>query len=143
MKKLKIKKEKSINLESYLDLYEKFLNLPGWGKEKHQLFDAIEQYLSKHEVRIKRVKPNSKHNLCDRTHSFTIFKVPSNQLGKLYSYRDELVLVRCTSYTQGGWSQYLNEIYRFEGSVTNQELDAIKKRFGHWFILNNSEVDFN
>jgi hypothetical protein len=135
MKKLKIKKEKSINLEVFLDLYEKFISVTNWSKEKHQRFDEVNEYLSKHEVRIKRVKPHSKYNLCEGTNSFTILKVPSDQLGSLFKFRDEWVLVRCTSYTQGGWSQYSNEVYRFEGSFTFEELEAIKKRFGHWFIL--------
>ncbi len=134
MKKLKIKKEKSIDLEGFLDLYEKFISVTNWSKEKHQRFDEVNEYLSKHEVRIKRVKPHSKYNLCEGTNSFTILKVPSDQLGSLYKFRDEWVLVRCTSYKQGGWSQYSNEVYRLTSPFDLNDMDLIKKRFGDYFV---------
>lgn len=140
MKKLKIKKEKSINLESFLDIYEPFIKIPNWTKEKHERFEEVESFLSKYEMDSKVVRPTSKYNLCKGIHSFTILKVSSNQLGKLYNFRNEWILVRCAKYVR--W-QNLNKFYRLDVSPTNEELEAIKKRFGHWFILNNTIVDFN
>ena len=127
-------RKKSLNLEVFLDLYEKFTNIPKWTKEKHERFNKVQQYLTKHQVVNIRVKPNSKYNHCARSHSFTILKVPNDQLGNLYRLRNEWVLIRCVSQVQSGWSQYFNEVYHLPCSVDLSKRSTIKQRFRNYFI---------
>jgi hypothetical protein len=127
-------RKKSINLEVFLDLYEEFTNIPTWTKEKHERFDEVQQYLTKHQVVTIRVKPNSKYNHCEGSHSFTIMKVPNDQLGKLYRLRKEWVLIRCDSYVQSGWSQYFNEVYHLDSPFDLSKRRSIENRFGDYFI---------
>ena len=127
--------KKSINLEVFLNLYEKFINIPSWTKDKHKKFDEVKQYLNKHQVVLVRVKRHSKYNHCEGNHSFTIIKVPNDQLGNLYRLRNKWVLIRCDSYVQGGWSQYSNEVYHLDRPFDLSKTSSIVKRFKYSFIV--------
>ena len=127
--------KKSINLEVFLNLYEKFINIPSWTKDKHKKFDEVKQYLNKYKVVVIRVKPHSKYNHCKGNHSFTIINVPYNQLGKLYQFRNKWVLIRCDSYVDGGWSQYYNEVYQLDRPFDLSKTSSIEKRFEYSFIV--------
>jgi hypothetical protein len=127
-------RKKSINLEVFLDLYERFTAIATWTKEKHERFDEVQQYLRKHKVVTIRVKPHSKYNHCEGTHSFTIIRVPNDQLGNLYRLRNEWVLIRCVSDVQSGWSQYFNEVYLLDSPLDLSKRSTIEKRFRNYFI---------
>lgn len=129
-----MRKKKSIDLKTFLDLYEKFTNVRTWTKEKHERFRDVEQYLTMHQVITIRVKPNSKYNYCKRTHSFRILKVPNDQLGHLFLLRNEWVLIICDSFPQSGWSQYVNKVYHLAIPFDENERSSIVKRFGNFFV---------
>ena len=127
-------KKQSIDLKTFLDLYEKFTTVETWTKEKHKRFQDVENYLNIHKVVSIRVKPNSKYSHCKRAHSFKILKVPNNQLGKLSLLRNEWVLIICNSFNKGGWSQYINNAYQLAIPFDETEKEAINKRFKNLFI---------
>jgi hypothetical protein len=129
-----MRKKKSIDLEIFLNLYEKFTNIPTWTKEKHERFAEVEKYLTMHKVVTFTVKPNSKYNYCAGTHSFRIMKVPNDQLGNLSLHRNEWVLIICNSSTKGGWSQYVNKVYHLAIPFDENKNGSIEKIFGNYFI---------
>lgn len=130
-----MKKKKPMKLEIFLNLYEDFINLSTWTKQKHKKFKEVNQFLEKHLAASIRVNPNSKYNHCSGNHTFTIIKVPKDKLGKLYQFRNNWVLIRCDSYKVDGWSQYWNEIYLLDKPFDLNLIENIKSRFGDYFII--------
>ena len=130
-------KRKYLDTEKFQILLKDFLTIPTWTKNKKEKYRALTYFLSQHEVLIKNVKRRSKHNYCAFTNSFTIFEVPKDQLGKLFDYRGEWVLIFCSSTGSYdyAWGGYLNEIYRIKGSFSNKELETIKIKFNDYFVL--------
>lgn len=129
-------KTKKICLDTFINLFEKFVSHKTWTKEKHKRYDELQQYLEKHNPVTIRVKPNSKYNHCLGAHSFTIKKVPSNQLGKLYGLRNKWVLIRCVaSNGGGGWGEYCNEAYLLDTRPDNSKIEAIENRFKMYFVV--------
>ena len=129
-----MKKKKPMNLERFLNLYEDFINLSTWTKQKHKKFKEVNQFLEKHLAASIRVNPNSKYNHCSGNHTFTILKVPEDKLGKLCQFRNKWVLIRCDS-EGSGWSQYWNEIYLLDKPFDLNLIENIKSRFGDYFII--------
>lgn len=128
-------KRKYIDINKFQRYLQDFLNIPTWTKSKHNKHKVFSEFLKEHMVSIISVKQNSKYNHCSKTHSFTIFKVPEDKLGKLFKYRGKWVLIYCNSYGGFGWGSYWNEIYRLKKSFSENELKEIKMKFGSFFVL--------
>ena len=135
MKKVKEKKEKFIDFEAFLEVYEKFVNVPTWTKDKYNKLEDLTQFLSKFESASKVAKSSSNYNLCGMVYSFTIMKIPADQLGKFYHFRNQLVLIICLPYSR---YEKINRLYHLKVEIDSTVTASLKKRFGHWFILNNN-----
>jgi len=134
---------KFIHLDQYEDLLKEFLKHPTWTKQKHQAHTSFKEYLEQHIAVTIRVHPSSKYNYCDRTHSFTTLRVPPTARGKLYKYRDQYVLIRCSSFFQNGWTQYLNEVYLLQEPPSYYRTEELKATYGSLYIqqqLNREEL---
>lgn len=127
-------KRKNIDLEHFLFLFNQFISIPTWTKQKHQQLDNLNTYLGGlHCVKISVIK-HSKYNLCKDTNSFTLFKVPSDKRGKLSAYRNKWVFVRCVS-DGSGWTRYYNECYPLMNRIPDKILiEDLKKRFSLHYV---------
>jgi hypothetical protein len=130
-------KLKYLDLDEFQEKLDQFVFLPTYTKLKHQYKNEFDKFLGKHKMVIINVKPNSKYNYCTKTHSFTIFKVPEDKLGKLFNYRSKWVLIRCDSSSGGSWGYYWNEVFELKKSVENLDLNNLKQKYKEYFIINN------
>jgi hypothetical protein len=131
--------KKYLDIKEFVILYEEFIKITTWSKEKHKKKEILQKFLSKHHSINISIKPNSKYNLCDKTNSFSIIKVPLNKLGKLYSYRGRTILAFCSSYAWGGWSHYSNEIYQLKEIPTSEYKQLLKKKFQNFYVYKDLE----
>ena len=132
-----MKINKYLNLQEFQKNFDRFLEIPRWTKQKHKEKSLFIDFLNRYEVTTISVKPNSKYNYCSITHSFTIFKVPSDKLGKLFKYRNKWVLIRCGSDCFGSWGFYWNEIYELKDPISQEELNFLKEKYEYYFISND------
>jgi hypothetical protein len=130
-----MRKLKFLDLIEFQNKLDQFLFIPTYTKEKHLFKNQFDDFLNNHVVQIINVKPNSKYNNCKGTHSFTIQKVPSDKLGKLFNYRGKWVLIRCDSISGGSWGQYWNEVYELKHPVDEAELFVLKEKYNDFFVL--------
>jgi hypothetical protein len=125
----------SIDIHLFLKLYSDFVSLPTYTLTKRKNKKQLDDYLSERESTIINVKVTSKYNYCNRSYSFTIYNVPCNQMGKLYSFRGSQVLIICKSYGPKGWGKYWNEVYRLSDMVDDEMKYELKKEFQENFVL--------
>jgi hypothetical protein len=128
-------KLKYLDLNQFQKKLDPFLFLPTYTKQKHQCKKEFDKFLCRHKMKVINVKPNSKYNNCTITHSFTIFKVPKDKLGKLFQYRNKWVLIRCDSRSGGSWGYYWNEVYELKKAVENVDLEHLKEKYKDYFVL--------
>ena len=133
---MKTKKQltrKYIDLGTFEQLFKEFLSIPTWTKEKYATRDAFYEYLESKIVTSMRIKRYSKYNYITYTHSFTILRVPLAVKGKLYPLRGELVLIRCSSFA-GAWTQFVNEVYLLDQTITESDHLRLQQLFGDYYI---------
>lgn len=135
MKKKNRLRRKFIDLIRFEELFQEFLSKPTWTKQKHDARDVFYEYLESMLVTSIRVKPHSKYNYCNYTHSFTILRVPLSVKGKLYPLRGEVVLIRCSSFA-GAWTQYSNDIYLLEQEPSDTDHKRLKQLYGDYYVSN-------
>jgi hypothetical protein len=128
-------KIKFLDLTEFQNKLDLFLSIPTYTKQKYVCKNQLNDFLDEHTMEIINVKPNSKYNNCTITHSFTIFKVPNDKLGKLFQYRNKWVLIRCDSSTGGSWGYYWNEVYELKNPVEKMELKCLKEKYKDFFVL--------
>ena len=128
-------KLKFLDLTQFQNKLDQFLFIKTYTKQKHVYKNQFDDFLGKHSAMIINIKPNSKYNNCAGTHSFTIFRVPSDKLGKLFKYRDKWVLIRCDSSSGGSWGYYWNEVYELKSPVEKMELKLLKEKYKDFFVL--------
>lgn len=129
-----MKKKEHIDLIEFEIEFDKFLMHPTWTKLKHESKRLFYSYLAKHKTTKIRVKPKSEYNYCTIKHSFTILKVPSNKRGKLFSYINKWVLIRCDSDSNGSWSYYWNEVYNLKNEIEADKLQSLKLKYKKYFV---------
>ena len=144
-------KRKYLDLDKFLQLFQKFISKDSWTKSKHQNLKEIEVFLRKYRVTRIRVSLGrgnycvSKKTELDDLKNYTlisnvitIFKVPTRKLGKLYNYRDKWVLIRGVSkpgYNGGGWMVYHNEVYQLPDNFDETIIPKLKQEFGKYFVI--------
>jgi len=146
-------KRRYLDLDGFLELFEKFISEKTWTKTKHQKLENLENYLRKFQhtsISVGMEKGNycvSKKGDNDNwrnntliSNVITIFKVPSNRLGKLYYYRDKWVLIRGISYQgfTGYISSYYNHVYLLPENFDENIIPNLKQRLGKYFVLTNN-----
>ena len=136
-----MKTPKSLNLNLFLDEYEKFISIETWTKQKYQIREEVDRILNFSFLTRIRVGKNSKYNYCISeigeysSQVFTIFKVPKKQLGKLFPYRNKWVLVRCNAdHAKNSFSVYFNYVYLLSDEFDSNRIKEIKNKFGIWFV---------
>lgn len=136
-----MKTPKSLNLNLFLDEYEKFISIETWTKQKYQIREEVDRILNFSFLTRIRVGKNSKYNYCISeigeysSQVFTIFKVPKKQLGKLFPYRNKWVLVRCNAdHAKRSFSVYFNYVYLLSDEFDSNRIKEIKNKFGIWFV---------
>jgi hypothetical protein len=137
MKTKKTLKSKYLDLDVFEALFLEFLNMPTWTQEKYEARDVLYGYLESKKVTSIRVKPKSKYNYCTYTHTFTIIRVPLTVRGKLAPFKGELALIRCSSF-KGAWTQYINEVFLLDKTLTESDHQRLKQLFGYYYIKNDS-----
>ena len=149
-----MKPTKPLELNLFLKKYKKFISIKTWTKQKYQARDEVDQTLNSSFLTRVRVGKNSKYNHCISKNPqpigwissqvFTIIKVPKKQLGKLFPYRNNWVLVRCNAdHTGSSFSTYFNYVYLLSDKFESKRIIEIKKMFGIWFVdkLNEAQND--
>lgn len=88
-----IESRKYLNLENFLRLYESFVGIPTWTKQKHAGYERLRNYLkSCRSDNILSTRDNSS-TLITKKNTFTIFKVSEKKNGILKQYRGQWVLM--------------------------------------------------
>ena len=144
-------KRRYLDLDGFLELFEKFISENTWTKNKHQKLENLENYLKKYQhtsISVGMEKGNycvSKKGDNDDWRNYTlisnvitILKVPINKLGKLYGYRDKWVLIRGVSvpgYNGGGFNSYYNHVYLLPENFDENIIPNLKQRLGKYFVI--------
>ena len=116
-------KRKTINLEKFLELYEPFMEIGGWCKEKHERKHDLYDYFRK----IESISIESRKGLAELiygNHSFTVFRVPRLQRGKLFSLRGKWILMCGYGASRGG--RYL-KVFRLRSKPHAQLFERMAK----------------
>jgi hypothetical protein len=125
----------SIDFQIFLKLYRDFKSIPTYTKVKKEKKKLLDDYLLGIDLTKINVKVTSKYNYCNRSYSFTIYRVPNNQLGNLYQYRGSQVLIICKSFGPKGWGKYWNEVFKLNRIIEETELKDLKNEFHDDFVL--------
>ena len=129
-------KTKNINFDKFLSLNKMFLNEATWTKKKHEKYNDLQNYLKKVQFISIISHRDSNTTKCTFTHSFTIFKVPLNQRGKMIPLRGKWVLMRCDYRYK--FHNYL-EVYKLRKAPSQKLIDTISKDFKLYYIDNLNE----
>ena len=95
-------KRKTINLEKFLKYYTPFSKIDNWCREKHEKKNDLYNYLNGIECITINSKKHGLASLVEGNHSFTVFKVPRLQRGKLFPLRGKWVFMRVLETFWGG-----------------------------------------
>ena len=128
------KQERYLSLEQFEKLFLDFISYPTWTSRKHEARDAFYAFLNSYKSISIRVHPSTKNRYCKDAHSFTILRVPLAVKGKLAKYRDQVVLIRCSWFSSGGWTQYVTEVYRLKEGLLEIDHSRLKQLFGDYYI---------
>ncbi len=125
----------SLNIDKFIELFEGFISIPTWTKEKRKKYNLLEEFLEPYEVTQIVVGKSSKNIYCSLTHTFTVIKIPLNTLGKLSKFRGQWVLIKCYSDKRyGNWGNYFNKVYLLTNNFDPDIISLCKKRFKKHFI---------
>ena len=121
-------KRKTIKLEKFLELYTPFAEIGGWCNEKHDRKHEIYEYLRGIETISIQSKDHGLATMIDGNHSFTVFKVPRLQRGKLYALRGKWVLLRGAGRFWGG--SYL-EVFKLRSKPPSDVFEEMNSLHGY------------
>jgi hypothetical protein len=121
-------------LNKFLKFYKKFNFHPTWTKDKHKEYSILRLYLegiiSKVEISSNRDSKTTKVHLAN---SFTIFKVPIDQLGKMKEFRNQWVLMYCYYRYKFNYKLW---VFPLEKGISRTISKSLKDLFEDYYIDN-------
>ena len=84
-----------LDLPVFLDLHRDFISIPTYTKEKHEKSKKLYRRLWRWDSIDLDVRGGSRTCKVSYVHTWTVFKVREDQLGKLIPYRNQWVLMYC------------------------------------------------
>ena len=121
-----IKDKNHFDLGKFITLHNSFMEIPTWTKIKRKRSAALINYInSLDSIRIMS-KRNSTAFLVPELYSFTVFKVPHTQTGKMINLRGEWVLLRCDHREM---SDYYLRVFRLNEKPSKKLLRRLKDCF--------------
>lgn len=122
-----IESRKYLDLENFSTLYESFINIPTWTKQKHAWYETMRNYLKSCRSDIILSSRDNSSTLITKKNTFTIFKVSEKKNGILKQYRGHWVLM--FMYVRDVFKHHL-EVYPLDISVNKSINQNLKNRFG-------------
>jgi len=126
-----VESRKYLNLESFSKLYEAFVNIPTWTKQKHSGFDRLRNYLKSCRSDIILCSTIKGSSLIKKKNTITIFKVGDKKNGILKQYRGKWVLMFMAGRDL---FKYHLEVYPLEINIDKSLTHNLKIRFGLDYI---------
>jgi hypothetical protein len=126
-----IESRKYLDLETFSALYESFIKIPTWTKQKHAGFNSLRNYLKSCRsdiILFSRIKSST---LIKKNNTITIFKVGDKKNGILKQYRGKWVLMFMAGRDL---FKYHLEVYPLDIMVDNSLNQNLKNRFGLDYI---------
>ena len=121
-------KRKTINLEKYLDLYKPFSEIGGWCTEKHIRKNHLYAYFRQVESISIQSKKDGLARLINGNNSFTVFKVPRLQRGKIFGLRGKWVLMCGVGGFRGGRCL---EIFKLRSKPSDELFGKMSRLYGY------------
>jgi len=121
-----IESRKFINLEHFLTLYESFVNIPTWTKQKYKEYEVLRNYLKSCRSDYILSSRDNKSTIITFKDSFTIFKVDSKKNGVLKQFREKWILMYMAHRYK--FEHYL-EIYPLKKGIDASLNQNLKMRF--------------
>jgi hypothetical protein len=121
------------NLDRFLTHYKMFHIHTTWTKEKKKEYSVLLNYLKK----CKKVEINSnrdsKTTKVHKTNGFTIFRVPSGQLGKMKEFRDKWVFMYCYNRYMFNYTLWL---FALDDVISIETSNNLKDTFQNYYTNN-------
>lgn len=128
-------KKSSLDINKFIELYDQFINIPTWTKEKSKNHKQLEDFLDPFELTQIIVGKSSLNIYCGLTHTFTVIKIPLNTLGKLYKFRGQWVLIKCYRDNRyGNWGNYFNKVFSLPHNFDTNVINKLRTKFKSNFI---------
>ena len=121
-------KRKTINLEKFLELYTPFSEIGGWCSEKHERKHDLYDYFRKIDSISIQSKKDGLAALIEGNNSFTVFRVPRLQRGKMFSLRGKWVLMSGAGGFRGGKCL---EVFKLRSKPSDELFHKMSKLYGY------------
>ncbi|MCZ2489275.1 hypothetical protein [Aquirufa antheringensis] len=126
-----IEGRKYLSLEQFLTLYESFVNIPTWTKQKHAGYESLRNYLKSCRSDNILSSRDNRSTLITKKNTFTIFKVNEKKNGILKQYRGHWVLM--FMFARDVFKHHL-EVYPLDIMVSESLNQNLITRFGLDYI---------
>ena len=121
-------KRKTLNLEKYLDLYRPFSEIDRWCSEKHDRKRELYAYFRQVESISIQSKKDGLASLIDGNNSFTVFRVPRLQRGKIFGLRGKWILMCGAGGFRGG---ICLEVFKLRSKPSDELFDKMRSLYGY------------